>query len=238
MVANPCPAMDNPEKELTKVIENYVKENYVKEKYPDWADLDIQVSFKFADKVFNMLREFEGKVDLAILPTYKDFKPIGNVIFPIEVSSGDFLKKVFVKKVFVRAKVSVFKDIVVAAKKIKRGGKIEADLLTLQKRDIAMLPQKYFTEMIEVKNSEAKTTIPKNSTIFAWMVKEIPLVRRGDKVTIVLKGPNLLLKTRGVLLEDGYKGKTVKVRPQIGSSKTKTILDGLLISDNLVEVKL
>lgn len=220
----PSYALDDPEAKIAKVIENYVIA-----KYPNWAGLEILVTFRYADKIFEELRGLEGEVDFKIVEVYKDFKPVGDVIFPIEVSSGEFSKKIFV-----RTQVEVLKKIVVAKKNIKRGEKIEAKDLTLAERDIAMLPNKYFEDLDQVANSLAKTTIPKKSIIFEWMIKEIPLVHRGDEVTILVTAPNLLVKTKGVALEDGYRDKKVKVKRK----NSKKTLEGILISENEVEVKL
>ena len=217
-------ALDNPEGELAYAIEDYVLT-----KYPDWIGYDIKVTFKYADKILEGLGDLEGDVDFRVVEVYKDFKPIGNVIFPIEVISAGSTQKIFV-----RARVEVFKNIVVADRRIKRGGEIVVDDLTLETRDIAVLPQKYFEEIAQVANTEAKTTIPRNSTIFEWMIKEIPLVHRGDEVAILVTAPNMLLKTKGVALEDGYLGKKMKVK----SKESKKTLEGSLISATVVEVKL
>lgn len=214
--------LDNPEHEITKVIEDYVIA-----RNPEWAGLNISVTFKHADKIFSGLRALDGKADLEVVAVYEDFKPVGNVIFPIQVSLRDQ-----VKKIFVRTRVAVFKKIVVASRLIKRGAMIVLEDIELQERDIAMLPQKYFVGVNAVLLSQAKTSIPKNSAIFEWMIKEVPLVKRGDGVAILVKGENLLLRADGRVLEDGYLGKPIKVRRR----ESRKTLDGVLISTNEVEV--
>lgn len=224
IVFNSAWALDNPEGELAYAIEDYVMT-----RYPDWIGYDIKVTFKYADKILGRLGDLEGDVDLRVVEVYKDFKPIGNVIFPIEVITAGSSQKIFV-----RARVEVFKNIVVANRRIKRGDEIGVEDLALESRDIAVLPQKYFEEIFQVANTEAKTTIPRNSTIFEWMIKEVPLVHRGEEVAILVTAPNLLLKTQGVALEDGYLGKKMKVK----SKESKKTLEGSLISPTEVEVKL
>lgn len=217
-------ALDDPEAKLAGVIEDYVESSY-----PQWIGLDIKINFKFANKLFDSLRDIADDAQFKIVDVYQDFRPVGNVIFPIEIT-GDGVNR----KIFLRARVEVFKPVVVAKNKIKRGATISLDDLGLEERDIAMLPEKYFNSKILVANTEAKTTIPENSTIFKWMVKEIPLVHRGDLVAIVVKGVNLMLKTEGTVLGDGYLGKEVKVK-RAGSKKT---VEGILVSSKEVEVRL
>ena len=206
-----------------------VIEDYVITRYPEWIGLEIRVTFRHADKIFEDLRGVDENADFEIVEVYKDFKPVGNVIFPIKFSTGEIAEKLFV-----RAKVEVFNKVVVAKKRIKRGEIITEEDLALEERDIAMLPQKYFENLGEVIETEAKTTIPKESTIFEWMIKEIPLVHRGDEISILVTAPDLLVKTKGVALEDGYLDKKIKVK----RVESKTTLEGILISPHEVEVKL
>jgi flagella basal body P-ring formation protein FlgA len=217
-------ALDDPEAKIAKVIEDYVIATY-----PDWAGLEIRITFKYADRLFEGLRALEGEVEFKIAEVYTNLKPVGNVIFPIEVSAGEESRKVFV-----RAKVEVFKKVVVAARHIKRGTMISLDDVKLEERDIAMFPQSYYADLEGVLLKETKTSVPRNSTIFEWMIKEIPLVRRGDEVTILVKGPNLLVRTTGMALEDGYEGKWLKVK--VAGKDAKDSLEGRLISSNEVEV--
>ncbi len=222
----PASALDDPEQALSEVIEYYVMD-----KYPDWIGYDIKITFKYADKIFGSLRELEGEVDFSVIEVYRDFKGVGNVIFPILVSGADGSRKIFV-----RARVEVFKNIVIARRRIKRGEEIAVEDLALESRDIAVLPQKYFEDIVYVANTETKTSIPKNSTIFEWMIKEIPLVHRGDEVALLITAPNLMVKAKGMALEDGYLGKKIKVK--VRRKDSKNILEGRLISSSEVEVRL
>ncbi|MFC1540714.1 flagellar basal body P-ring formation chaperone FlgA [Candidatus Margulisiibacteriota bacterium] len=217
-------ALEDPEAKIAKVIENYVIATY-----PDWADLEIRVTFKYADRLFERLRALEDGAKFKIADVYRDLKPVGNVIFPIDVTAGGETKKIFV-----RANIEVFKKVVVAARQIKRGTLISLDDVMLEDRDIAMLPQSYHADLDRVLLKETKTSVPKNSTVFEWMIKEMPQVRRGDELMVLIKGPNLLVRTTGYALEDGYDGKWLKLK--IKGKDAKDSLEGRLISSNEVEV--
>lgn len=227
VIATPSFALDNPQGKLAEVIEDYVVATY-----PDWGKLDINIKFKFADKLFEGLKQLSDETTFQVVEVYRDFKPVGNVIFPILVD--DQGEK---KKIFVRAKVEVFKDVVVAKERIKRGQVIAEDDVAMVQRDIAMLPQKYFENDVEVIGTEAKTSIPKNGLVFRWMIKEVPLVRRGEPITIIVKGEGVLLRVPGVALMDGYLGKKFRIKKE-GVTDPKKIMEGKLISTNEVEVKI
>ena len=130
--------------------------------------------------------------------------------------------------------VEIFKEMVCSANQISRGQRIEMADLKLEERDVALLPNQYYSDLVQVISSEAKTIIPKNSTIFGWMIKEIPMIRRGAQVRLVVKADNLLVKAQGVALEDGYLNKEVKVK----RSESNKILIGLVSSPGEVEVNL
>ncbi len=219
-------ALENPDQKITQVIQDFVTA-----KNPEWGNLKIMVDLKNRDKIAEMLKDVPEDAGLKIVQLFDDFKPIGNVIFPIQISnaSGEALIKIFA-----RAKVEIFKEMVCSANQISRGQRIEMADLKLEERDVALLPNQYYSDLVQVISSEAKTIIPKNSTIFGWMIKEIPMIRRGAQVRLVVKADNLLVKAQGVALEDGYLNKEVKVK----RSESNKILIGLVSSPGEVEVNL
>ena len=219
---SPLFALSNSEAKLTQLVEKHILS-----KNPVWADLEIKINFKGAEKIFTKLADLPENVEFNILETYKDYKPVGNVIVPIEIKTDESTEKIFL-----RAKVEVLQNVVVAKEVIRRGNLIGFDQLAVQKRDIAMMPEKYFSTTEGVVSKEAKTTIPRKSIVFDWMVKRVPHVRRGDQVALLVKAKNLSIKTSGVILQDGYLGGIVRVKAKDG----KNPLSGILVSNTEVEV--
>ncbi|MGB9613353.1 MAG: flagellar basal body P-ring formation chaperone FlgA [Candidatus Margulisiibacteriota bacterium] len=216
-------ALSNPEQKAAEIIKDYIMA-----KYPNWSRDEIRITFKFAEKTFENLKTLGEDTTFKVLEVYPEFKPVGNVIFPIEIFSGNTSQKIFL-----RAKVEVIKKVAVAAKGIKKKKVLEATDLKLEERDIALLPQKYYVESERLVGKEAKINIPANSTIFEWMVGEVPLIRQGDEVMIVVSAPGLTVKAKGEALEDGYGGQEIKVKRK----ESKKILVGKVISPTEVEVK-
>jgi flagellar basal body P-ring formation protein FlgA len=217
-------AMDNPEQRVTAVLKNYVVA-----KYPAWDRDEINLTFKQAEHVFSALRPYSEQATIEVLETMPDFKPVGNVIFPLLVSDGENEEKVLL-----RTKVEVFRPIVAAARLIKRGENLTAELLKLERRDVALLPDKYFVETTKLLSQEALIGIPANSTLFAWMIGAPPLVKRGGPVMIAVIAPGLAVKARGEALEDGTVDQEIKVK-RLDSGK---VLKARVKSESEVEVKL
>jgi len=220
----PADALDNPEQKVTEVVKDYILA-----KYPSWSREEIQVTFKFAEKTFAELEKLPEKVQLKVIEVYPEFKPLGNVIFPILVCYDDTEQKYFL-----RAKVEILKKVVVAAKRIKRGKVLEAEDFKLEERDVALLPQKYFVDSNFLVGKEAKISIPANSTIFEWMVGETPLIRKGSEVMLVVTAPGLKVKAKAVALEDGYRDAEIKVKRE----ESGKVVVGKVVSESEVEVKL
>lgn len=193
----------DPEQKLTDVIKDYVVA-----KYPDWDRGEINVIYKEADQLLEQLKAAPGDARLRVAEVYEDFRPVGNVILPLEIVAGSNE----VQRIFVRARIEVRKKIVAASRLIKKGKLIEDADLKLEERDVAMLPQKYFIDPSLLVSKEAKLSIPENSTMFQWMIGDLPLVRRGSEVAIVVSEPGLAVRARGLALEDGYLDGAVRVK--------------------------
>jgi len=214
----PVLAKVNLEESILQAIEQYSREKIGSQ------EVELKVTLKKYGS--NLDQEVDS---VKIIEAYKEPNAVGNVILPFEIVDGDKTKKVFI-----RAKVEVLKDVVVAQKKIERGQHIGEEDVALEKRDIAILPKKFYTEPDYLLITQAKTTIPKGSTIFEWMVKEIPLIRHGEEVMIRILGDNLMVETKGIVLEDGYPGQMVRFR----AKDSKDIIIGKVVALGLVEVKI
>lgn len=218
-------ALNNPDQKVTEVIKNYVVT-----KYPDWSKDEVKVTFKYAERAFGKLRTYGEDVSFKILELYSDFKPLGNLLLPLEISEKGKPKA----RIFLQAKVEVYKDVAVAKRTIKKGKVLTKGDLKLEKRDVALLPQKYVTLLLPLIGKEAKMTIPKRSILFSWMAGELPVVRRGEKVKILVSGQNLLIEAKGTALEDGYPQEEIKVK----RPGAKRILQAVVKGPGQVEVKL
>ena len=217
-------ALDNPEQRVTETIKSYIVN-----KYPNWPKEEINLTFKMTEAVFTAMKDVPESASLEVIEIYPDFKPVGNIVFPIRAAYGEETKKFII-----RAKVEVVRNVVAAARLIKKGKVIEAADLKIDSRDVALLPQKYFVSLDPLISEEAKISIPENSTVFEWMVGAVPLVHRGNPLTLVVSAPGLTVKTKAEAQEDGGLGSEIKVK-RVDSKK---IVAAKIISPSEVEVKL
>jgi flagella basal body P-ring formation protein FlgA len=182
--------------------------SYLIAKDPAYSAKRIEVSYKYADKVFRDLRVRAGKVTFAVAELYPGFKPVGNIIVPVQVIVDDVPKE----KIFLRTKVSVFDRIVVAKKRLQRGDLISSAEAAMEERDIAVLNPDIIRDINLALGREAKTFVPDGNPIYSWMIKEKPLVRKSEKIKIIAGTESILVSADGIALEDGNLGSDVKVK--------------------------
>jgi flagella basal body P-ring formation protein FlgA len=182
--------------------------SYLLEKEPGYSGKKIEVSYKYTDRVFKELKFRKGNITFVVAELYPDFKPIGNIIVPIQVVVDGTPKE----KIFLRTKVSVFDKIVVAKKRLKRGDVIGSFEAAVEDRDIAVLNSSIIKDINQVMGKEAKTFIPKENPIYDWMIKEKPMVKKNEKIKITAKGESIIVEAVGISLEDGQLGSQIKVK--------------------------
>ncbi|MFH1389787.1 MAG: flagellar basal body P-ring formation chaperone FlgA [Candidatus Margulisiibacteriota bacterium] len=203
--------------------------SFVVARYPDFAKSQLQVEIRLNDKDAALLDLDDASAACKILDVFSDFKPIGNVIFPVQVKT-----KGETSKLFVRAKVEVLKKVVVAARKLPRNKALQSEDFKYEVRDVAMLPQKYLTAIETLLGKETKIPVPQNSTVFEWMLREPAVIRAGSEISLVVVASDLGVRADGLALENGYLGEQIKVRKK----DSPKILFGKVLSEKEVEVEI
>lgn len=127
----------------------------------------------------------------------------------------------------------------VALRRIAAGEKLSSDQFLVQEVNIATgqageARNTLVTEEADVEGLESRQTILEGSLLTSHQVQRTPDVRRGDTVQVRVVSGDLILSTRGIAQESGFKNAKIKVI----SGKTKKEFVGELRSDGQVEVKL
>ncbi len=188
------------------------------------------------------------QVTIDLKSTLRDvYLPKGNATYDIERVGGKYqiggnstwTLKLLVdgkefKKLFVRAKITVYDDVLVAKSGISRGRTIEqADLHSI-KKNISNEKPDYRTEQKLIVGQQAKRNIGKNESIKRNLVQNPVLIKKGAPVKLVYKTRNLLLTNIVKALKEGKKGDVIPVRPLTG----KRTIYAVVVDENNVEVAL
>lgn len=135
----------------------------------------------------------------------------GKVSFKIEVREKGVQERVF----WGTARVRVFKQAVVALRPLKARTKISADDITLSRVELLDATGS-FGSVEELGNMEAKRPISAGAVIKTEYVKKETVIRRGEKVLVMVEGPSIRIRSQGIAREDGHVGATIAVRTASG----------------------
>jgi flagella basal body P-ring formation protein FlgA len=117
-----------------------------------------------------------------------------------------------INKVTLSGWVDVFDSVVCAARNLKRGQAVTKDDVYLTRKNISHLKSNYLTAMNQAIGLMVKHNIKVDACIKNWMLKKLPVVDRGDLVTILAESAGLKLTVPGRVLKKGYDGELVKVK--------------------------
>lgn len=146
------------------------------------------------------------RLDLPKRPT-----SAGKVSFRLEVRDKGAGPRVF----WGSARVKVFKDALVAMRTLKMRTKITPEDVKLARVELNEAPES-FSSVEEIEGMVAKRPIVAGSVIKKDYVRPETAVRRGEKVVLMIEGPSIRIRSKGVASEDGYRGAVIGVRTSSG----------------------
>ena len=155
-------------------------------------------------------------------------EPKGRVPFRIEMYRAG--EKIATGSVSLN--IRVFKDLLVPVRKIDRHELLTQDLFTVKRFDVTSLTERMFTDPEEIAGYRAKQNLMPDRYITPNRVERVPDVENGGPITIVGNSDFLEIQARGVALQQGYIGESIKVK----NMASQKILTGKITSPGVVEV--
>ena len=137
-------------------------------------------------------------------------------------------------QIYLSASVQITKPIVVANKPLHRGEVITANMLMLDKINIAKLRYGYFTDPTLVIGQTVKLAVSMGSPITPKMVESPTLIKRGQLVEIVAVGRGIEVRQKGKALNDGALGDLVSVK----NLTSKRTVEGQVSAAGMIKVKI
>ncbi len=131
------------------------------------------------------------------------------------VSVSLFLKGREVKTVMASAMVKAFKELVVAVNPVRMGQKIEKGDLRLQRMEARDMFGA-LDSIDEAAGMIAKRPITAGSVVKKDYIKPEAVIRRGERVSVLISNNRMKIKTAATAVEDGYNNKTISARTASG----------------------
>jgi len=129
--------------------------------------------------------------------------------------------------------VTLLDDIVVTSRRLKRHDVITRQDVEVEHREVNLKADRTFTELSQVIGRRATRALPAGRSVNSSSIEEVPLVRRGQKVTLRYQTANVLLTARGEAIEDGWEGQPVRVK----NLSSKKLVTGIPVDVGLVDIR-
>lgn len=149
----------------------------------------------------------EGKIRIELVHQ-ADGKLLGHVSLTAIVRVDEKT----VQRVLLSGWVDRFENVVCTSRSLGRNNIITEDDVITKRRNISKLPFNVLTDMQCVVGKRLKHAVRADTVLLANMVEAPPLIRRGDKVTIVAESPTLLVTALGIAQTKGGLGDQVRVK--------------------------
>lgn len=162
----------------------------------------------------------QGPIEALVFENSRDL--LGRTSFSVLLRAGCMERKVLVS-----CEVKVWAVVPLASRRIPRGEILSPQDLTLRTMELSGLPRGVVLDPQALVGKRTKTSLSLGSP-FRWDQVEVPpVVKRGDRVRIVVMTQNLRIQALGEVLEEGRIGDTVRVR-NLGSGRevVAEVLDG------------
>ena len=157
----------------------------------------------------------------------------GKISLPVSVLVDDKPNRIL----YLKCKVDVFKEVLLAKTKIKRGDVISENLveysrLPLNKVQLNVTKMK----MEDAVGKMATMDIQEKAVITSNLLKEKTVIFRGNQVTIKLINGDLTLTGVGQALQDGNLGQSIQVK--VLGFRASRIVSGKVLGVDFVEINL
>ncbi len=189
-------------------IVNYINNEITKKiiiDYPNYENLSVSTNIKNN----HLLKKIPEKTNFCSLSLNKKPIPIGISI--INVNLLDKENKILETKPLI-IYITANADFVVTTRLINAKEIIKEADLEIINLEINNKPQNIILKKSAIINKETKVGIPKGSIITNSMIQEVPIIRKGEKITMIYLNNNIQLVLRATALEDGCLGSKINVK--------------------------
>ena len=132
----------------------------------------------------------------------------------------------------VTADTRFFREVLVSTRNVRRGEALQAEMFELEECDITKQNEGYFFDFADLEGGRAKRSIGANRVVTQRHVEPVPVILRGEEVTLILETDNVRLSIKGKALQDGGIGQQIRVR----NGDSRKVLQGEVIDAQTVRM--
>lgn len=189
-----------------------VLKKYLKDHYP-WAEIEIL--------------EVSGEASSLVPPerVYMINGPLGRSIFSLVFKSGE--------RAILQANIRALDWVVTSRRPLKKSQIIRQEDVYLALMDVRRMPRDALTRLESAWGKSMYRSLGANMPIMESNMGDIPLIKKGQRITLVASAPGLKITTPGEARQDGFYGKSLKVV----NLSSKRDIRGIPMDENQVSVE-
>lgn len=134
-------------------------------------------------------------------------------------------------RVYIPVRIRVEAPYLIAARPIAQGQTVVEEDLTSQTGDLSELPDNLLTEAERAVGKVASSSIPAGRPLRADMLKAQTIIRQGQTVRAVSRGPGFAVANEGRALNNAVEGQLVQIR--LGNGQ---VVSGIAKASGIVEI--
>lgn len=150
----------------------------------------------------------------------------GFILIPIFIESGTDKKQSLIT-----CKVHLYKNVLIAAKDIKRQETLSENLLRKQLIEVTSLFGSPLTDFNEITNRRTKSFFKEGEILLKEKTELIPMINTGDKILAEVKFGNVIVTADAFARQNGNEGDVIRI---ISNNK---ILNAKVVDHNKVIVE-
>lgn len=170
-------------------------------------------------------------VKLAACPNMEVFFPSGSRAWG-KTSVGVRCSGEVNWSIYVQANIQVFSQYLVAAAPLAQGTVISQAHCIYENGDLTQLPVGIFTDITQAIGRTVNISVPAGAVLRQEILKQAPVVQRGQNVTLTSKGNGFQVAAEGQALTNAVEGQVVQVKVSSGQ-----VVSGVARAGGQVEVR-
>ena len=168
------------------------------------ADERIEVRTRWQNDI---LLDESGEVNIRIR-RLSDRPLRGPTVLRMEIASRERV----LQEMSVTADVRWFCPVLIAARGMRRGEELTAEMVELDERDVTRARDGFFRDAAELDGLRTRRTVRPGNLLTQKHTESVPVVLRGGEITMVVETDNLRISVLGTALQDGGIGDRIRVR--------------------------
>lgn len=204
--------------DFQRVIDRYVNENLRME------GIETEVSFR---SLPNELILPKGEYSLRVAQNQPMMKK-GYSGIPVEIVNGGRIERTVMCSVFIRT----FENVYVAVRPFAKNEELDAAFLMVNRIETTTMNDALSAQM-PITGLRTKRMVKENSVLQRSFIEEIPVVKRDQRVSLLVKANNITIGSDGIAKEDGRMGEEILVQ----RTGTRETVRATVVGHSIVEIE-